>query len=242
MKVPLFPLHTWLPDAHTEAPTAGSVVLAGVLLKVGAVRHHPVQPVAVPRGVAHFRDFVMVLAVIGIVYGAVVAMIQTDVKRLDRLLAVSHLGFVVLGIFAFTTQGVTGSVLQMVNHGLSTGALFLLVGMLYERTRTRDLAEMGGLATCMPCARRRCSCSWRSRRSGCPASTTSSASSWCIAGDVHRVKPLARRRRDRGVSSAAIYMLWAYQRMFHGPVHEEHRRLPDLTLREVRASWRRSSR
>jgi NADH-quinone oxidoreductase subunit M len=150
VKVPLFPLHTWLPDAHTEAPTAGSVILAAVLLKIGAYGLIRFNLSLFPEASHHFRTFVSVLALIGIVYGAVVALIQTDLKRLVAYSSVSHLGFVVLGTFAFTQQGISGGVLQMVNHGLSTGALFLLVGMLYERVHTRDLARMGGFAVPMP--------------------------------------------------------------------------------------------
>src|ERR687895_2022035 len=150
VKVPLFPLHTWLPDAHTEAPTAGSVILAGVLLKIGVYGLIRFNLALFPDASGYFRTFVSVLAVIGIVYGAVVAVIQTDVKRLVANSSVSHLGFVVLGTFAGTIQGLSGGVIQMVNHGLSTGALFLVVGMLYERTHTRDLARLGGLGGQMP--------------------------------------------------------------------------------------------
>ena len=150
VKVPIVPLHTWLPDAHTEAPTAGSVLLAGVLLKVGTYGLLRFNLALFPEASRYFATAVSVLAVIGIVYGAVCALIQIDVKRLVAYSSVSHLGFVVLGMFAFTQQGVTGSVAQMVNHGLATGALFLLVGMIYERTHTRRLDEMGGLATPMP--------------------------------------------------------------------------------------------
>src|SRR6266568_3899361 len=150
VKVPLVPLHTWLPDAHTEAPTAGSLILAAVLLKVGAYGLIRFNLTLFPDASRYFRTFVLVLAVIGIIYGAAVALIQTDVKRLVAYSSVSHLGFVVLGTFALTSQGMSGSVLQMVNHGLSTGALFLLVGMLYDRIHTRDLGKMGGLAPVIP--------------------------------------------------------------------------------------------
>src|SRR2546425_4840711 len=150
VKVPLFPLHTWLPDAHTEAPTAGSLILAAVLLKIGAYGLIRFNLSLFPRASMYFRVFVSVLALIGIVYGAVVALIQTDIKRLVAYSSVSHLGFIVLGTFAFTNKALSGSVLQMVNHGLSTGALFLLVGMVYERTHTRDLGRMGGLAGTWP--------------------------------------------------------------------------------------------
>src|SRR6266496_30944 len=150
VKVPLFPLHTWLPDAHTEAPTAGSVILAAVLLKIGAYGLIRFNLSLFPEASHHFRTFVSMLALIGIVYGAVVALIQTDLKRLVAYSSISHVGFIVLGIFAFTQQSVSGGVLYMVNHALSTGALFVVVGMLYERTRTRDVGRMGGLAQVTP--------------------------------------------------------------------------------------------
>ena len=147
---PAVPLHTLAPDAHTEAPTARSVILAGVLLKIGAYGLIRFNLVLFPEASDYFREFVLALAVIGIVYGAVVALIQRDLKRLVAYSSVSHLGFVVLGIFAGTLQGMTRGVIQMRNHGLSTGALFLLVGMLYDRLHTRDLGQMGGLASRMP--------------------------------------------------------------------------------------------
>ena len=232
VKVPMFPLHTWLPDAHTEAPTAGSVILAGVMLKVGRVRPDPVQPRAVPGGVRHFAGFISMLALIGIVYGALVALIQTDIKRLVAYSSVSHLGFVVLGIFAFTNQGMTGAVLQMVNHGLSTGALFLLVGMVYERTHTRDLGSMGGLASVMP---------WLAgaflfavfASAGCPASTASSASSSSSSGSFSANMTfgavasigvvLARRSTSCGRTSA-----WRT-----APCTRSTGACPDVSLREV---------
>jgi NADH-quinone oxidoreductase subunit M len=231
VKVPLFPLHTWLPDAHTEAPTAGSVLLAGVLLKVGAYGLIRFNLLLFPEASKYFATFVSVLALIGIVYGATVALIQTDIKRLVAYSSVSHLGFVVLGIFAFTSQGVTGGVLQMVNHGLSTGALFLLVGMVYERTHTRDLGEMGGLAQGMP---------WLAgaflfaafASAGLPGLNNFVGEFLVIVGSF-------AVNRWFGVLAAvavvlgAIYLLWSYQRMAYGPVREEHEGLPDVSLREV---------
>ncbi len=145
VKVPLFPLHTWLPDAHTEAPTAGSVILAGVMLKLGTYGFLRFGLFLFPEAAVWFAPAMVTLGVIGILYAAVVATVQKDLKRLVAYSSVAHLGFIVLGTFAFTTQGLTGSVLQMVNHGLSTGALFLLVGMIYERRHTRQIAELGGL-------------------------------------------------------------------------------------------------
>ena len=182
VKVPMFPLHTWLPDAHTEAPTAGSVLLAGVLLKVGAYGLIRFNLALFPEAARYFAVFVSVLAVIGIIYGADLALIQTDIKRLVAYSSVSHLGFVVLGIFAFTEQAMTGGVLQMVNHGLATGALFLLVGMVYERTHTRDLGKMGGLASVMPWLAGAFLFDGLRVGRAARASTASSASSWSSWG------------------------------------------------------------
>jgi NADH-quinone oxidoreductase subunit M len=231
VKVPLFPLHTWLPDAHTEAPTAGSVLLAGVLLKVGTYGLIRFNLALFPEPAKYFAVFVSILAVIGIIYGAVCALIQTDIKRLVAYSSVSHLGFVVLGIFAFTQQALTGGVLQMVNHGLATGALFLLVGMVYERTHTRDLAKMGGLAGVMP---------WLTgaflfavfASVGLPGLNSFIGEFLVIVGTFavsHWFGSLAAV----AVILSAIYLLWSYQRMAYGPVHEEHRHLPDVSLREV---------
>jgi NADH-quinone oxidoreductase subunit M len=231
VKVPLFPLHTWLPDAHTEAPTAGSVLLAGVLLKVGAYGLLRFNLSLFPEASRHFATFVSVLAVIGIIYGAVCALIQTDVKRLVAYSSVSHLGFVVLGIFAFTQQAVTGGVLQMVNHGLATGALFLLVGMVYERTHTRELAEMGGLAGVMP---------WLLgallftvfASAGLPGLNSFVGEFLVIVG-TFAVSHVFGALSAIAVVLAAIYLLWSYQRVAYGPLREEHRHLTDLSGREV---------
>ncbi len=231
VKVPLFPLHTWLPDAHTEAPTAGSVLLAGVLLKVGTFGLIRFNLTLFPEAGRYFATFVSILAVVGIIYGAVAALIQSDIKRLVAYSSVSHLGFVVLGIFAFTQQGVTGGLLQMVNHGLATGALFLLVGMVYERTHTRELDRMGGLATVMP---------WllgsflfaAFASVGLPGLNSFVGEFLVIAG-TFAVNQWAGAIAALAVILAAMYLLWSYQRMAYGPVREEHRRLPDLSLRET---------
>jgi NADH-quinone oxidoreductase subunit M len=231
VKVPLVPLHTWLPDAHTEAPTAGSVLLAGVLLKIGAYGLIRFNLVFFPEASRYFSRFVAVLAVIGIVYGAVNALVQSDVKRLVAYSSVSHLGFVVLGLFAFTQQSVTGGVLQMVNHGLATGALFLLVGMVYERTHTRDLDAMGGLAAGMP---------WLMgaflftafASAGLPGLSGFVGEFLVIVG-TFAVHQWLGAIAATGVVLAAIYLLWSYQRIAFGPVREEFRLLPDVSLRET---------
>ena len=231
VKVPLFPLHTWLPDAHTEAPTAGSVILAAVLLKIGAYGLIRFNLSLFPEASSYFADAISILALIGIVYGAIVALIQTDVKRLVAYSSVSHLGFVVLGTFAFTEQALSGGVLQMVNHGLSTGALFLLVGMVYERTHTRDLGRMGGLGSVTP---------WLAgtflfvalSSIGLPGLNNFVGEFLVILGTLGSNVWFGSIAAT-GVVLAAIYLLWAYQRMAQGPVPEAHRHHPDLSLREV---------
>ncbi|MFN2589489.1 MAG: NADH-quinone oxidoreductase subunit M [Actinomycetota bacterium] len=231
VKVPLFPLHTWLPDAHTEAPTAGSVILAAVLLKVGAYGLIRFNLVLFPEASAYFRLFVIVLAIIGIVYGAAVALIQTDLKRLVAYSSVSHLGFVVLGIFAFTTEGMSGGVLQMVNHGLSTGALFLLVGMLYERIHTRDLGKMGGLSNAVPVLAGVFLFVALSSV-GLPGLNGFVGEFLILLGAFAANKAYAVIAVS-GVVLAAVYLLWAYQRAMHGELrNEEHRSLLDLDVRE----------
>ena len=230
VKVPLFPLHTWLPDAHTEAPTAGSVVLAAVLLKVGAYGLIRFNLSLFPEASMYFRNFVMILALIGIVYGAVVALIQVDLKRLVAYSSVSHLGFVVLGTFAFTQQGMSGSVLQMVNHGLSTGALFLLVGMLYDRIHTRDLTRMGGLAGRVPVYSGVLLFVALSSV-GLPGLNGFVGEFLILLGTFIANKAFAVIAVS-GLVLAAIYLLWAYQRAMHGPTTEEHAGLLDLSPRE----------
>ncbi len=231
VKVPIFPLHTWLPDAHTEAPTAGSVILAAVLLKIGAYGLIRFNLALFPDASRYFANMVEVLALIGIVYGAVVALMQTDLKRLIAYSSVSHLGFVVLGIFAFTTYGVTGGVLQMVNHGLSTGALFLLVGMLYDRIHTRSLAEMGGLAHVTPKLAGLFLFAALSSL-GLPGLNNFVGEFLVILG-AFASNAVYGSIAATGVVLAAIYLLWAYQRMAQGPAKEAHASHPDLGVREV---------
>ena len=231
IKVPLFPFHTWLPDAHVEAPTAGSVVLAGVLLKMGTYGLVRFCLPLFPLASAVFTPYVMTLAVIGIVYGALVAMVQPDLKKLVAYSSVSHLGFVVLGIFALNAQGMQGGIIQMVNHGLSTGALFLLVGMIYERRHTRLIADFGGLARTVPVF-----CVFFM------ITTLSSIGLPGLNGFVGEFLILLGTFRSSmvfgviaasGVVLAAVYMLWMFQRVVWGEVtHEENRKISDLTVRE----------
>jgi len=230
VKVPIFPLHTWLPDAHVEAPTAGSVILAAVLLKVGAYGLIRFNLGLFPEASRYFAGAISILALVGIVYGAVVAMMQTDLKRLVAYSSVSHLGLVVVGTFAFNEQAVAGGVLQMVNHGLSTGALFLLVGMIYERTHSRELDGMGGLGGVMP---------WLTgvflvtalSSLGLPGLNNFVGEFLVILGTFAENRAFGAIAAS-GVVLAAIYLLWAYQRMAHGPVVERVAGQPDLSLRE----------
>jgi NADH-quinone oxidoreductase subunit M len=230
VKVPLFPLHTWLPDAHVEAPTAGSVILAGILLKIGAYGLIRFNLGLFPEASNYFREFVSVLAVIGIVYGAVVALIQVDVKRLVAYSSVSHLGFVVLGAFAGTVQGMSGGVVQMVNHGLSTGALFLLVGMIYERTHTRDLSAMGGLANSAPILGGFFLVVALSSLA-LPGLNGFVGEFLVLIGTFATSRLLAVIGAI-GVVLSAIYLLWAYQRVMHGEPRLAPAQVGDVSVRE----------
>ena len=232
IKVPVFPFHTWLPDAHVEAPTAGSVILAGVLLKLGAYGLLRFNLTLFPEAAVDLVPVLAVLAVIGIVYGAIVAIVQSDIKRLVAYSSVSHLGFVVLGIFALTTQGLQGGVLQMVNHGLTTGALFLLVGMIYERRHTREISQFGGLASVMP--RYAAAFLFVAFASiGLPGLNGFVGEFFVLVGSYLSL-PVYAIVGATGVVLAAVYLLWAYQRMFTGPiVVEENRALGDIGFREV---------
>ncbi|MEP6637312.1 MAG: NADH-quinone oxidoreductase subunit M, partial [Acidobacteriota bacterium] len=237
IKIPLFPLHTWLPDAHTEAPTAGSVILAGVLLKMGTYGLLRFNIGLFPNMSRQFAWIMITLAVIGIVYGALVAMVQPDVKRLVAYSSVSHMGFVVLGLFSFTEVGMQGALYQMLNHGVSTGALFLFVGFIYERRHTRMINEFGGLATSMP---------WFSTLfviaslssiglpflNGFVGEFLIMLGSWTSTAIRHSwiVTMLAAT----GVIWAAVYMLWMLQRVVFGRItNSENARLGDLTAREI---------
>jgi NADH-quinone oxidoreductase subunit M len=233
VKVPLFPLHTWLPDAHTEAPTNGSIILAALLLKAGPYGLLRFNLDLFPEASRFFADAIGLLAVIGIVYGAVVALMQTDVKRLVAYSSVSHMGFVILGIFTFTVEGTSGAVLQMVNHGLSTGLLFFAVGMLYERTHTREIGEMGGLAKVTPWIAATFLVASLSSI-GLPGLNNFVGEFLVILGSFDADRVLGTVA-VAGVVLAAIYMLWAYQRTFQGPERDRHRGLADMVPREIAA-------
>ena len=231
IKVPLFPLHTWLPDAHTEAPTAGSVILAGVMLKLGTYGMLRFCLPLFPDAAHRAAPYIGVLAIIGIVYGALVATVQHDLKRLVAYTSVSHLGFVVLGIFAFNTISIQGAIYQMLNHGISTGGLFLAVGMLYDRRHTHEIKEFGGLATPMPIL-----------MSGFLFISLSSLALPLMNGFVGEFLILIGVYQQHaawaswaasGAVLSAIYLLWAYQRVALGEVTvEKNRTLPDASNRE----------
>ncbi|MFN2597113.1 MAG: NuoM family protein [Pyrinomonadaceae bacterium] len=241
IKVPLFPFHTWLPDAHTEAPTAGSVILAGVLLKMGTYGFMRFNFALFPDAARAFAPYIVVLAVIGIIYGALVAMVQPDVKRLVAYSSVSHMGFVMLGLFSFTEQGMQGALYQMLNHGVSTGALFLIVGMIYERRHTRMIADFGGLSKPMP---------WFATvfviaslsSIGLPLLNGFVGEFLIMLGTWTSPFQFARWMNPRvvtmfaatGVIWAAVYMLWMLQRVLFGRLRSKaNAQLSDLSWREL---------
>jgi NADH-quinone oxidoreductase subunit M len=231
IKVPLFPLHTWLPDAHVEAPTAGSVILAGVLLKMGTYGMMRFCLPLFPEASKHFAKPIAVLAIIGVIYGALVALVQPNLKKLVAYSSVSHLGFVVLGIFAFQQVSMQGAVYQMLAHGISTGALFLLVGMLYDRRHTFEITEYGGLATPMP-----------TLSAFFLFVALSSLGLPMLNGFVGEYLILLGTYISHwqwtawaatGVILSACYLLWSYQRVFFGEIkREKNKTLPDASLRE----------
>ena len=230
VKVPIFPLHTWLPDAHTQAPTAGSVVLAGVMLKLGTYGFLRFGLYLFPEAAVWSRSLWLTLAVIGIIYGAIAATMQKDLKRLVAYSSVAHLGFIILGTFAFTSQAISGSVLQMVNHGVSTGALFLLVGMIYERRKTRQISELGGIQKVAPIF-----------AAGFMIVMLSSIGVPGLNGFIGEYLILLGSFQTArwwtvvataGVILAALYLLWAYQRVFHGEPDEDNAKFPELRVKE----------
>jgi len=236
IKVPLFPFHTWLPDAHVQAPTAGSVILAGVLLKMGTYGLLRFAFPLFPDAALYFAPYLATAAVIGIVYGALVAMVQPDLKKLVAYSSVSHLGFVVLGIAAMNVQGVQGAVYQMLNHGVSTGALFLIVGMLSDRRHTRLIAEFGGLKRVLP----KLSAAFlivTLASIGLPGLNGFIGELLILLG-AFRWQPKFAAIAATGVLLSAVYMLWMFQRVNYGPVtHEENERLADMTVRERCTLW-----
>jgi NADH-quinone oxidoreductase subunit M len=249
IKVPLFPLHTWLPLAHVQAPTAGSVILAGILLKIGVYGFLRFSVPMLPDAAAACATPLIWLSVAGIVYGALVALAQTDMKRLIAYSSVSHLGYCMLGLFALNATGVQGSVLQMVNHGLSTGALFAMIGMLYERYHTRQIADLSGLAVKMP---------WLAffmvlftfSSIGVPGLNGFAGEFLILLGAFQRAYAdsspatttqlvIASVLAVSGVVLGAWYMLWLVQRVFFGPLkephHGPHHEVHDLSVREILA-------
>src|SRR6185295_12782898 len=236
VKVPVFPFHTWLPDAHVEAPTAGSVLLAGVLLKMGTYGLMRFNLPIFPDAAREWAPLIATLAVIGIIYGALVAMVQPDMKKLVAYSSVSHLGFVVLGIFSFTDKGMQGALYQMLNHGVSTGALFIIVGMIYDRRHTRLIAEFGGLANVMPVY-----------STLFLVVTLSSIALPLLNGFVGEFLILIGTYTSTALAHAklfgslaaigmilsAVYMLWMYQRVIYGEVsNPANKKLADLNFRE----------
>ncbi len=236
IKVPLFPLHTWLPDAHVEAPTIGSVILAGVLLKMGTYGLIRFNLGLFPQSSIEYAPVFCILAVISIIYGALVAMVQTDIKKLIAYSSVTHMGFIVLGIFSMTREGLQGAVIQMVNHGLSTGMLFMMFGMMYERTHTRAIKDYGGLAKITP-----------QFAVFFAIAMLSSVGLPGLNGFVGEYLTLMGAFQSTvlhnwayaifsstGVILAAVYLLWMYQRFMMGPITNEHNRgLKDLSKREI---------
>jgi NADH-quinone oxidoreductase subunit M len=234
IKVPMFPFHTWLPDAHVEAPTAGSVILAGVLLKMGIYGFIRFSLPMLPDATRRFAPYVLALCVVGVIYGAAVALVQKDWKKLVAYSSISHLGFCMLGVFALNGPGLTGGVLQMINHGLSTGALFLLVGVVYERRHTRELDAYGGLAKVMP---------WFGvifmimtlSSIGMPLIPGNGfTGEWTILVGVFGLPTKVWAILGAtGLVLGATYMLWLYQRTMFGALdNDDNRTLTDLSGRE----------
>ncbi len=232
VKVPMFPIHTWLPDAHVQAPTAGSIILAGVLLKLGAYGFIRYCLTLFPDASQQFAPLMVTLAIIGIIYGAMVAAVQKDFKSLVAYSSVTHMGFIMLGIFAFSQQAMSGAILQMVNHGISTGALFLLVGILYERRHTRLIADYGGLQRVIPLYSFFLLFVMLSSL-GLPG-LNGFVGEFLVLLGAWQANPLYTAFAAVGVILAAIYLLWAYQRAMQGPVtNEKNKQLPDLNRREL---------
>ena len=231
IKVPMFPFHTWLPDAHVQAPTAGSVILAGVLLKMGTYGFVRFSLPILPEASVHFVPHMITLAIIAIIYGALVAMMQKDMKSLVAYSSVSHMGFIMLGMFALNPNGLNGSILQQINHGISTGALFLIVGIIYDRRHTREISEFGGLSTIMPVY-----------ATVFLIMTMSSIGLPLLNGFIGEFAILQGALQENlwwavagasGIVLGAAYMLWLYQRTMFGKLdNPANEKLPDMNLRE----------
>ncbi|MBN2644817.1 MAG: NADH-quinone oxidoreductase subunit M [Desulfuromonadaceae bacterium] len=233
IKVPMFPVHTWLPDAHTEAPTAGSVILAAVMLKMGTYGYVRFAMPLFPEALHHFMPWLASLSVIGIIYGALVAMMQKDVKKLVAYSSVSHLGFVMLGLFALNNIGVSGAILQMINHGISTGALFLIVGFIYERRHTRMISEFGGLSKQMPIFATIFMIVTLSSI-GLPATNGFVGEFLILMGAFESELRWFAAVATSGVILAAVYMLWMFQRVMFGKLdNPKNQVLKDLSIREL---------
>ncbi len=231
IKVPMFPFHTWLPDAHVEAPTAGSVILAGVLLKMGTYGFFRFNLPLFPHATNEFVPFIAWLSIIGIIYGALVSMVQKDLKKLVAYSSVSHLGFVMLGIFALNHYGMQGALLQNINHGISTGALFLLVGMIYDRRHTREISEFGGLSKQMP-QYAICFMIIALSSIGLPGMNGFVGEFLVLLG-IFQVNGIWAACATSGVIFAACYILWMFQRvMFQELKNPENMKLKDMNLRE----------
>jgi NADH-quinone oxidoreductase subunit M len=233
IKVPMFPFHTWLPDAHTEAPTAGSVILAAILLKMGTYGFLRFAMPLFPDATHQFIPFLALLSVIGIIYGALVAMMQDDIKKLVAYSSVSHLGFVMLGVFALNLQGLSGGMIQMINHGITTGALFLIVGFLYERRHTREIAQFGGLAKRMPIFATIFLIMTFSSI-GLPGTNGFVGEFLILMGAFESQLRWFAVFATTGVILAAVYMLWMYQRVMFGELkNPANEKLKDLSGREI---------
>ena len=231
IKVPLFPLHTWLPDAHVQAPTGGSVILAGVLLKLGGYGFIRFAFPLFPEAVRQFQIPFLILGSLAILYGAWVAMVQPDIKKLVAYSSVSHMGYVILGLFSLNTLAVTGAVYQMLNHGISTGGLFLLVGILYERRHTREIKDFGGITKVMPLFA--IAFMIITLSSIALPGTNGFVGEFLILLGAWKAYPLFVAISALGVIFGAVYMLWAFQRVMFGPIqHKENEGLKDLTFRE----------
>lgn len=231
VKVPMWPVHTWLPDAHTEAPTAGSVILAGILIKMGAYGFLRFSMPLFPEATKAMAPAMMILSVIAIIYGGIICLGQTDLKRLIAYSSVSHMGFITLGIFALNVQGIQGGILQMINHGIVTGALFLCVGIIYDRTHTRQIADYGGVATVLPIYAAFFMV-FTLASVGLPGTNGFVGEFLIIVGGFTASKTLGVLAAT-GIIIGAAYMLWLYQRVFFLETNPKVQGHPDMDMREI---------